>query len=201
MLNLDEEFWTFRYENGYTGWDLGAPSPPLYQYLCQIASKEIEVLIPGGGNAHEVAAAFDLGFKNVHLLDISSVPILQFLKRNPSFPESQVHHQDFFKHEGKYDLILEQTFFCAIDPDFRPVYATKMFDLLKPGGKLVGVLFDREFVGGPPFGGNAQEYESYFLPYFQIEKFEPCYNSVRPRQGSELFMILKKSDVQDQMGF
>jgi thiopurine S-methyltransferase len=195
MLILDEEYWTSRYENGYTGWDLGSPSPPLYQYLCQIDSKEIEVLIPGGGNAHEVEAAFSLGYRKVHLLDIALPPIVRFLKANPLFPESQVHHEDFFDHEGKYELILEQTFFCALNPTLRPAYAKKMFQLLKPGGKLVGVLFNREFVGGPPFGGNSEEYEGYFSPYFKIEKIEPCYNSVSPRQGTELFVILKKLDI------
>lgn len=195
MLILDEEYWTSRFENGYTGWDLGSPSPPLYQYLCQIDSKEIEVLIPGGGNAHEVEAAFSLGYRKVHLLDIALPPIVRFLKANPLFPESQVHHEDFFDHEGKYELILEQTFFCALNPTLRPAYAKKMFQLLKPGGKLVGVLFNREFVGGPPFGGNSEEYEGYFSPYFKIEKIEPCYNSVSPRQGTELFVILKKLDI------
>lgn len=195
MLILDEEFWNSRYENGYTGWDLGSPSPPLYQYLCQIESKEIEVLIPGAGNGYEVVAALELGIKNVHLLDIALTPIVQFLKSNPLFPKSQVHHQDFFDHEGKYDLILEQTFFCALDPSLRSSYAKKMHHLLKPAGKLVGVLFDREFAGGPPFGGTAKEYQAYFLPYFKIEKFEPCYNSVGPRKGTELFMIMKRLDV------
>lgn len=195
MLILDEEYWTSRYKNGYIGWDLGSPSPPLYQYLCQIDSKEIEVLIPGGGNAYEVAAAYGLGYTKVHLLDIALTPIVRFLKSNPSFPKSQVHHQDFFDHEGKYDLILEQTFFCALNPNVRSAYVQKMFHLLKPGGKLVGVLFDREFSGGPPFGGNAEEYKGYFSPYFKIVKFERCYNSVSPRQGTELFIILKKLDV------
>lgn len=194
MMDLDENFWTSRYENGYTGWDLGSASPPLYQYLCQIDKKDLGILVPGGGNAYEVAAAYALGLQNVHLLDISRIPIDRFLERNPAFPKGQIHHENFFDHSGRYDLILEQTFFCALDPGLRRDYAAKMFELLKPGGKLVGVLFDREFVGGPPFGGRGEEYRAVFEPYFKFEKFEPCHNSVSPRMGSELFMILKKSD-------
>jgi thiopurine S-methyltransferase len=195
MIGLDEEYWTSRYENGYTGWDLGSSSRPLYQYLCQIESKDMDVLVPGGGNAHEVISAFNLGLRNVHLLDISKTPISRFLHSNPSFPKSQVHHQDFFVHEGAYDLILEQTFFCALDPALRAAYAFKMWQLLKPGGKLVGVLFDRRFEGGPPFGGTSAEYKSFFTPYFSFEKFEPCYNSEIPRKGTEIFMILRKLDI------
>ncbi len=198
MQELDETFWSSRYQNGATGWDIGHASPPLYQYLCQIDTKTIEVLVPGAGNAHEVAVGWTLGFTKIHLLDISYQPIRDFLAKHPEFPETQVHHQDFFDHNGKYDLILEQTFFCALVPRLREAYAKKMHGLLKPGGRLVGVLFDREFgFEGPPFGGTAAEYLTYFQPYFGIEKFEPCYNSIQERAGSELFINLRKSDVQD----
>jgi thiopurine S-methyltransferase len=135
---------------------------------------------------------------DIHLLDISDSPIKKFLKNNPAFPPEQVHHEDFFAHQGAYDLILEQTFFCALEPHLREAYAKKMFDLLKPGGQLVGVLFDREFSSpGPPFGGSKEEYRSYFEPFFEIEKFEPCYNSIPARLGTELFIKLRKSDIQN----
>lgn len=196
MLKLDEDFWTSRYQNKSTGWDIGYSSPALYQYLCQLHNKAINVLVPGGGNAYEVAAGWLMGFKNVHLLDISLSPILNFLKRNPTFPASQVHHENFFRHVGSYDLILEQTFFCALAPELRSDYAQKMSELLKPKGRLVGVLFDREFTTeGPPFGGNKEEYRRYFEPYFELEKFEPCINSIPERMGSEIFINLKKSDI------
>ncbi|WP_111671804.1 class I SAM-dependent methyltransferase [Algoriphagus litoralis] len=194
MLNLDESFWSSRYQLGYTGWDIGSPSPPLYQYLCQLDTKNITVLVPGAGNAHEVAAGWGLGFRSIYLLDISDLPIYKFLENIPSFPRNHAIHQDFFEHEGKYDLILEQTFFCAIDPDLRIEYVKKMHSLLKPEGRLVGVLFDRLFqAAGPPFGGNTVEYRELFGPYFEFEKFESCYNSIPPRMGQELFINLKKN--------
>ncbi len=196
MQNLDEFFWSSRYQNGFTGWDIGSSSPPLYQYLCQLHTKRLAILVPGAGNGYEIAAAWDLGFLNIHLLDISSLPINKFLERNPSFPIEQTIHKDFFEHQGGYDLILEQTFFCAIDPNLRSKYAKKMVELLNPGGRLVGVLFDREFgFEGPPFGGSASEYRKYFEPYFELEKFESCYNSIPERKGSELFINLKKLDI------
>jgi SAM-dependent methyltransferase len=198
MLNLNEDFWSSRYQDGYVGWDIGSPSPPLYQYLCQLHTKTISILVPGAGNAYEVAAAWILGFTNIHFLDITYLPINKFLEKNPSFPVYQVFHQDFFEHQGTYDLILEQTFFCAIDPELRLAYVKKMHSLLKPEGRLVGVLFDKEFnVDGPPFGGTATEYRSLFKHYFELEKFEPCYNSIHQRLGSELFIKLRKLDIKD----
>ena len=81
----------------------------------------------------------------------------------------KIIHQDFFEHKGKYDLVLEQTFFCALDPAKRKDYVEKMYELITPKGKLAGVLFDREFEGGPPFGGRKNEYENLFKTKFKIE--------------------------------
>src|SRR5690606_5759125 len=99
---------------------------------------------------------------------------------------------DVFKHEGQYDLILEQTFFCALLPTQRESYVQKMHGLLKPHGRLVGVLFNRSFEGGPPFGGSQEEYERLFSALFSIKVMANCYNSVKPRQGSELFLLAEK---------
>ena len=96
---------------------------------------------------------------------------------------------------GKYDLIVEQTFFCAIDPSLRTVYAEKMAKLLNPKGKLVGLLFDCNFDGGPPFGGSKTEYITYFEPYFKFNFLEKCYNSISPRAGNELFICLENKNT------
>jgi hypothetical protein len=63
---------------------------------------------------------------------------------------------------------------------------------LKPEGKLVGLLFNRSFEGGPPFGGSKEEYETYFHPYFSSIKMDECHNSIEPRMGTELFIQLQK---------
>ena len=62
-----------------------------------------------------------------------------------------------------------------------------MHQLLKPDGKLTGVLFNRAFEGGPPFGGSKEEYEQLFGKHLHIKKMELCTNSIPPRQGAELF--------------
>jgi hypothetical protein len=103
---------------------------------------------------------------------------------------------DFFSHSGSYDLILEQTFFCALEPSLRPKYAQKMFSMLKPGGKLQGLLFNFSLTEvGPPFGGSIAEYIDYFSPLFKINQIEPCHNSIKPRMGNELFIDLEKPTI------
>lgn len=196
MILLDEKFWSERYKLGLTGWDIGNPSTPLVQYLDQIENKSLRVLIPGAGNAYEAYYAFRNGFSNIHVLDISDLPLTMFRLKYPDFPKRNLHHENFFNHSSAYDLILEQTFFCALDSGLREMYSQKMLELLNPGGMLVGVLFDRNFdFQGPPFGGSKEEYLTYFNEKFEIEIFELCYNSIPERSGSELFFKLKKSDV------
>jgi SAM-dependent methyltransferase len=194
MSKLDSEYWTERYLKSETGWDVGEATPPIKQYLDQIENKEIKILIPGAGNAYEAVYAFNNGFTNTHILDLSPVPIGRFKIRYPLFPVGQIHLGDFFEHDQQYDLILEQTFFCALDPSLRSGYAQKIKSILKPGGKLAGVMFDRLFERqGPPFGGSREEYLELFSPHFEIVKIESCYNSILPRVGSEVFTILKNA--------
>ena len=191
--NLNSNYWQTRYENAETGWDLGTVSPPLQAYADQLSGQNLKILIPGAGNAYEAEYFHRKGFAQVYVADFAGAPLNALKQRVPDFPADHLLHQNFFEINDKFDLILEQTFFCAIDPAFRPAYAKKCFELLNPGGKLVGLLFNTVFENpGPPFGGSAEEYRTYFEPYFHFRTFETATNSVKPREGRELFMILEK---------
>lgn len=192
--NLDAAYWTNRYKHGKTGWDIGEVSSPLKVYIDQLENKNLKILIPGAGNAYEAEYLFNKGFKNVFIADISKEPLANFKERVPNFPEDHLIHSDFFDLDGLYDIILEQTFFCALPVQKRPQYAQKAHQLLKERGNLVGLLFNFELTeAGPPFGGSKKEYLTYFEPNFKIEIFEPCYNSIQPRQGNELFFKFRKN--------
>jgi methyl halide transferase len=135
------------------------------------------------------------GYADVTLLDIAAAPLLRFHQTHPDFPKARLLQGDFFLHQGQYDLILEQTFFCAIHPSLRKAYVEKMHTLLKPGGTLAGLLFGVEMsTEGPPFGGSKAEYEALFSPSFILHKLEACYNSIPPRSGKELFMRIERKD-------
>jgi SAM-dependent methyltransferase len=191
--NLNSSYWQTRYTNAETGWDLGTVSPPLKAYAEQLPRHNIKILIPGAGNAYEAEFLHRSGFTEVYVADIAEAPLKALKQRVPDFPDDHLLHQDFFELQDTFELIMEQTFFCAIDPKLRPSYAKKCAELLKPGGKLVGLLFNTVFEKpGPPFGGSAEEYRTYFEPYFHFRTFAPAYNSVKPRAGRELFMILEK---------
>lgn len=185
--------WENRYREGNTGWDIGYPSTPLKAYFDQLEDKSLRILIPGCGNAYEASYLFNNGFKNVSLLDIAALPLTRFAHQHSSFPPQQLMQTNFFNHTEQYDLIVEQTFFCAIAPTDRAAYAKKVFDLLRPKGKLVGLLWAQEMnVDSPPFGGNKSEYKRYFDPYFHYLHFDLAYNSIKPRKNKELFILAQK---------
>ena len=193
-MMMQEEYWTQRYEQQATSWDAGEITRPLRTYIDQLDDKNIRILIPGSGNGYEAAYLYQRGFFNTHILDISAYPLRTFRQQHSDFPEEHILHRDFFTHEAAYDLILEQTFFCALSPDLRPQYARKMHELLSEGGQLVGVLFDDLlYQDHPPYGGHREEYLMYFTPHFRIKTFGRCYNSIPPRQGRELFIRLVKT--------
>lgn len=54
-------------------------------------------------------------------------------------------------HQGGYDLILEQTFLCAIDPILRTDYVKNAIELLNENGSIRGVLFNVQFENPGPF--------------------------------------------------
>lgn len=193
MEKLDANYWTERYLKDDTGWDAKKITTPLKEYVDQLSDNGISILIPGAGNAHELDYLLEKGFKNVYVIDLSEEPLKNIQNRFPDLPASHLIHGDFFEHKGQYDLIIEQTFFCAINPQLRANHAKHMSELLKPKGKLVGVLFNDVLnTDKPPFGGNKQEYIPYFEPYFEFKTFEPCYNSIEPRAGRELFINFVK---------
>jgi hypothetical protein len=69
-----------------------------------------------------------------------------------------------------------------------------MRNLLITNGKLVGLLFNVSFENNPPHGGSKAEYLQLFKDIFKIQNLETCTNSFAKRQGTELFMILLKTD-------
>ena len=196
-MNLSDEFWDNRYKTKDTGWDLGAISTPLKAYFDQLKNTDLKILIPGGGHSYEAAYLHAKGFKNVYVVDISKTALSNFKERVPDFPSKHLINSDFFDFNSTFDLIIEQTFFCAIDPKLRPGYAAKAFELLNTPGKVVGLLFNEPLnQDKPPFGGNKSEYIEYFHPYFEIQIMEDAHNSTESRRGRELFFKIEKRQLE-----
>jgi SAM-dependent methyltransferase len=190
---LDQTYWDNQYQANTTGWDLGEVSPPIKNYIDTLEDKNIQILIPGCGNTHEADYLLEKGFTNVTVIDIAPTLVENLKTKFKDNPNINIILGDFFEHQGVYDVIIEQTFFCALPPTMRQKYVWKMHQLLAKEGKIAGLLFNRTFESGPPFGGSLEEYELLFNASFNFLKMEVCQNSATPRVGSELFIEFQKN--------
>lgn len=191
-MDLNESYWTQRYLSDQTGWDIGYAAPAITHFMEQVEDKSLSILIPGCGNAYEAVYLWKNGFKNVYLLDLSELPLKKFANENPDFPQEQLLQLDFFDLDRSFDIVIEQTFFCALNPQLRPKYVVKMNEVITPGGCLSGLLFnDPLFDDHPPFGGDKEEYLKLFKDKFKVLKMETAYNSIPQREGRELFILMQ----------
>lgn len=191
---LDQTYWNNRYKSNSLGWDLGEVSPTIKTYIDTIKNKNTRILIPGCGNSYEAGYLLQQDFKNITIIDISPFLVENLKNKFGDNKNITVVLGDFFSHQGIYDYIIEQTFFCALHPSLRQRYVWKTFQLLAADGKLVGLLFNHSFVSGPPFGGSKEEYLQLFKASFVFNKIETAKNSILPRANTELFIEFQKND-------
>jgi methyl halide transferase len=193
---LNDAYWNARWQNGETGWDIGYAAPAITEYMNQQTNKRLSILIPGCGNAYEAGWLAGNGFANITLIDIAPEAVTNLKKKFAGETKIKIICGDFFEHTGNYDLVIEQTFFCALQPEQRNAYVQKTASLLNGNGKIAGLLFNRAFEKeGPPFGGTVEEYRLVFEPYFNIQALETCYNSIPSRKGNELFILFEKREA------
>ena len=190
---LNQEYWDTQYKVKATVWDIGSVSGPIKTIVDALENKNSSILIPGCGNSYEAEYLLEQGFTNVTVIDIAPTLVAAITEKFADNENIKVILGDFFELEGKYDLIIEQTFFCALPPTMRQKYVWKMHQLLAENGKIEGVLFNRDFDISPPFGGNKAEYEQLFAAAFDFVKLELCQNSIEKRTNSELVIDFQKN--------
>lgn len=199
---LDQTYWNTQYDQQTTGWDIGYASGPLVHIINQLSDKNCRILIPGAGNAYEADYLLENGFTDITIVDIAPIVVTNLQKKYAQHPQIKVICQDFFILNDTFDVILEQTFFCALVPQWRPRYVFQMHRLLRKDGLLTGVLFNRMFEQGPPFGGHTEAYVDLFGGAFTMQYIEPCTYSIAPRAGAEvLFACTKNDDVVNLYAF
>ena len=146
-IGYTQEDWQRHYDEGDLGWDLGQVAPPFIRLFESNIILPGKTLVPGCGRGHEVIYLAENGFE-VTAVDYSSGAVNHL---NSTVQEHklkcQVLHMDFFgidsAHNGVYDLLIEQTFFCAISPEQRPSYVSTVARALKQGGMLAGLFYHR----------------------------------------------------------
>lgn len=193
MKKLSSQYWEKHWKDKQTGWDIGHASPPLVRYIDQLEDKEIRILIPGAGSAYEAIYLHQKGFSQVYICDWAPSAFTHLKAIRPDFPQDHMIVGDFFKQDIQVDLLLEQTFFCALDPSKRSEYVQQVAKVIRSGGRLAGLMFGVNFdFPGPPFGGQKEDYIPLFEPYFDILHMDIEKESIGPRAGNELFIEMRK---------
>ena len=152
--------------------------------------------MPGCGRGHEVIYLTENGFE-VTAVDYSSGAV-NHLKSTVQERKlkCKVLHMDFFgidsTHNGVYDLLIEQTFFCAISPEQRPSYVSTVARALKQGGMLAGLFYHTGKEGGPPFNTTREDILKHFSDSFEIQQLSKSEDSAEQRKNKEWLVILVK---------
>ncbi len=191
---FDQSYWDKRYIENDIPWDIGYAAPAIIDYLSKLDLTDKDILIPGGGNSYEALWLLENSSAFVTVIDLSPTLIDVLKERFLTFGSRiRLIQGDFFDHFDTYDMIIEQTFFCAISPHLRSEYVRKMYALLKKEGTLCGLMFNVTFEKkGPPFGGNELEYQALFENHFENIRINKTALSIPPRKGNEVFIEISK---------
>lgn len=184
--------WDQAYQENFTPWDKGRPSPPLVAWFSRnkIAGR---VLVPGCGAGHDVAHLRSLGIDATGL-DIAPTAIERAKTCHPQHADHFVLG-DLFTFRGGYDAVVEHTCLCALPPELRPNYRDAVASLLEPGGLLVGVFYINPDLDpgetGPPFGISPDELSVLFGGRFETISSQVPDAAFPGREGRELLRVMK----------
>ncbi len=193
----DRSFWNQRYLDKNTGWDLGQVAPPFVR-LVESGMLPVggRVLIPGAGRCHEGIYLAGCGF-DVTCVDFAPEAVREARDAaDRAGVKMEVLEEDFFELDprihGRFDYLIEHTCFCAIDPSMREAYAEKSFQMIRPGGMLIGLFYAHGREGGPPWTTTESEIRTLFAKRFDLIDLAVSDCSVDSRKGEELLGRLQR---------
>lgn len=185
--------WDQAYQDNFTPWDKGAPSPPLVDWLSRNKLTG-RVLIPGCGLGHDVVYLASQGVDAIGL-DISPTAVERAKARHPQHAHRFIQG-DLFELKDTFDAIVEHTCLCALPPEWRPRYRDAAASLIKEGGLLVGIFYMNPDMDpgetGPPFGISDAELTDLFGSHFEILESQVPQAAYEGREGRELLRILRR---------
>ena len=187
--------WDQAYQDNFTPWDKGAPSPPLVEYLARNPLTG-RVLVPGCGLGHDVAYLASVGM-DAYGLDISPTAVERARIAHPGHAARFIQADLFeYRPEQLFDAMVEHTCLCALPPDWRQRYRDAAVRLLKPGGLLVGIFYIDPDMDpgetGPPFAISEEELSALFAPAFDVVESQVPAAAYPGREGRELLRILRR---------
>lgn len=192
------DFWESFYRRGVTRWDLGGPTPPLRRLLEQGHLTPGRMIVLGAGRGYDARLYARAGF-DVTAVDFAAEAVAAMRALAEPDAPVEILHGDLFELpaalDGTFDYVLEYTCYCAIDPARRADYAGVVSRLLRPGGRLIALLFPLEFPrGGPPFVVDPDALIADLVPHrLHLTHREIPPDTVPPRRGQEELLLFRKA--------
>lgn len=188
----DPAYWDALYRIEQDGWELGRAAPPLERWFRANPPAGKRVLVVGSGRGHEAQLLARLG-ATVTAVDFSTEAVTQ-ARELAAAAGLSVNFQvadlfDLAQSNATFDVVVEHTCFCAIEPQRRAEYVRVMAHIVVPGGQLVGLFYTHGRPGGPPFTTSEQELKTLFAPYFSLQHSETPTDSIATRLGDELLQV------------
>ncbi len=190
------EFWRDFYRRNELNWDLGEPSPPFVQLHESGRIAPCRVAVPGCGSGWEVAWLARRGYR-VTGIDFAPEALERVAARLAADNlTAELLHADLFDLPesafGRFDLVLEQTCFCAIEPHRRGEYVAAVHRMLVPSGRLIALFYDHGEPDGPPFTTTPGQVRELFSDHFSIDSLTMAPHSHTRRQGKEWLGVLTR---------
>lgn len=200
-------YWSDRYLTGTAQWDLGAETAVFRACIEQgilpvqanTANRTPQVWLPGCGYGHDAILFAQAGY-HVTASDFAPEP-LAYLKDMAWHKHCDITivHEDIFhvlpKYRGMFDMVVEYTCFCAIDPMRRAEYVRILSESVKHGGAVVALLFPTDnSVPAPPYPVDIESTLLLFAEYDLFCSYRALPETSHPRRKGreELVMFVKK---------
>jgi len=135
-----------------------AQIPAILRSFLTRTRRKGRVLIPGCGTDHGVIKVFVDGGFEVTAIDFSPIVLAETKKALGNF-DGKIMCADFCKSDfgRRFDLVYERAFLCAMHPRRWPLYAKRVAELLRPGGKFIGIFFYGTEPEPPPYPINKTQ--------------------------------------------
>ena len=145
--NSHPDFWDKAYIEGNTGWDIGTKTP-IFDHWINSIDKSKNICVLGAGNGWDAINFAQKGHK-VTAVDFAPSAINSMIDRSEKNSVKmnivQLNIFDLPKYyRFFFDVVVEYTCFCAIDPIDRQKYIETVSGILKKSGLFVG------YSGCPP---------------------------------------------------
>jgi SAM-dependent methyltransferase len=185
-------FWNARFDADFTPWDHGGVPRCLRDYL-DTHTVPSRVLIPGCGAGYEVAQFVERGAQPL-AIDFSASAVARARTALGALA-SHVREADFFDpalNEENFDAIYERAFLCALPRRMWPLWARRVAELLRTGGRLFGFFFADDNERGPPFGLKTGELDQLLGGAFTQELISVPQDSIPVFAGKEAWQVWRR---------